>query len=227
MKSQGVRYKFIYFGIVTALLVMLGATTENAYAAKPKIPKNKAGATHHTHSAGTNQGFTEQGTSNTGTITDNMVGFAVFYERLFLDRFSAGFKYGYGLERNSQITVGTNNLEVLETASFWALEFRAYFEDHLRPGIKPFLGVGYGNYTATSTIKVIPTSGSVTEDETTATIPFTSLSAGADYTFGFGGVRLELGQSTGKRSDLESSSTYYATYDYTASIVGISVYSFF
>ena len=126
-----------------------------------------------------------------------------------------------------QMIVGTNTVDILETASFWALEFKAFIKDNMRPGLKPFLGVGYGNYTTTSSLSVIPASGSITEDETTATIPFTLLSGGFDYTFGFGGVRLEVGTTTGKRTDLESSSTYYASYDYTGSIFNFSVYSFF
>ncbi len=211
--------------IITVFCLMLLISSQ-VFAAKPKIPKTKIGATHHTLSPGS---FTlsEQGTTSTGTSTGNLVGFALFAERLFFDRFSAGLKYGYGLERSMQMQVGTNTLEILENASFWALEFRAFVKDNLRPGIKPFLGVSYGNYSVVSTINILPTTGSKSEDQTGTTIPFTQLSAGVDYTFGFGGVRAEVGQVTGKRNDLESSSTYYASYNYDGSVVGISVYSFF
>ncbi len=212
--------------LAVAAFCLLLAGTGNSFAAKPKIPKTKIGATHHTHNTG-DYTLSEQGTSSTGTASGSLVGFALFAERLFFDRFSAGFKYGYGLERSMSMQVGTNTLEILENASFWSLEFRAFVKDNLRPGLKPFLGVSYGNYSVTSTITILPTGGSKTEDQTAATIPFTMLSAGADYTFGFGGVRAEIGQVTGKRNDLESSSTYYGSYNYDGSILGISVYSFF
>lgn len=208
------------------MLCLTWVSLNSAYAAKLEVPKNKAGATHHTYSTGE---FTlsSQSTSDSGAASVNLIGFALFYERLFLDRFSAGFKYGFGLERSQELEVGTSTLKVLETASFWALEFRAYISDNLNPGFKPFMGVSYANYTVKSAISILPASGSITEDETSASIPVTVLSFGADYTFGFGGIRLEIGQATGKRNDLESSTDYYASYIYDGSIIGISVYSFF
>jgi hypothetical protein len=213
-------------GIITLGFFVAIFLNSQVFAAKPKVPKTKIGATHHTHNTG-DFTLSEQGTTNTGSASGNLVGFALFAERLFFDRFSAGLKYGYGLERSMQMLVGTNTLEILENASFWALEFKAFVKDNLRPGIKPFLGVSYGNYSVVSTISILPTTGSVTEDQTGATIPFTTLSAGADYTFGLGGIRAEVGQVTGKRNDLEGSSTYYASYNYDGTVIGISVYSFF
>jgi hypothetical protein len=225
MKEMRAGYHFWLLRLVAiGCLVMFG--TGILFAATPKVPKTKFGATHHTHTTG-DYTLTEQGTGNTGSASGSLVGFALFAERLFLDRFSAGFKYGYGLERSFEMQVGTSSLEVLENATFWALEFRAFAKDNISTGLKPFLGVSYGNYTVTSTITIIPTTGSTSEEQTGATIPYTMLSAGADYTFGFGGIRIEAGQVTGKRNDLESSSVYYAAYNYNGSIVGISVYSFF
>jgi len=207
-------------------MLLVFCNTSELFAAKTKVPKNKIGALYHSHSTG-NYTLSQQGSSNTDSASASLIGFGFFYERIFLDRFSSAFKYGYGLERNLELTVGTNTIQALETASYWALDFKAFMRDNMRPGMKPFLGVGYGNYTTTSTLSVIPASGAVTEDETAATIPFTVLSAGFDYTFGFGGFRLEAGMTTGKRTDLESSSTYYASYDYTGAILNFSVYSFF
>jgi hypothetical protein len=222
--NRACRLKWLRLVMLMSCLLGLGSLSVEA--AKPKIPKSKIGATHHTHSTGDFE-LDETASSASGSASAPMVGFALFYERLFLDRFSAGFKYGYGLERSMEASVGTNDLEILETASFWSLEFRAFVKDNIRPGLKPFLGVTYGNYSVKSVITIIPSTGTTTEEETAATIPFTMLSFGADYTFGFGGVRLEVGQSTGKRNDLEGSSTYRTTYNYDGSVVGISVYSFF
>ena len=213
--------------LVLLMSCLLGLVSTSATAQrKIKVPKSKIGATHHTHSTGDFE-LDEKASTSDGSISSPLVGFALFYERLFLDKFSAGFKYGYGLERSMETTVGTNDLEILETASFWSLEFRAFVKDNIRPGLKPFLGVAYGNYSVNSTITIIPSAGAETEEETSATIPFTMLSFGADYTFGFGGIRLEVGQTTGKRNDLDGSDTYRVTYNYDGSIVGISVYSFF
>ncbi len=198
----------------------------NLFAAAPKIPKNKAGALYHTHATG-NFKLEEQSSGSQDVASNRLIGFGIFYERLILDRFSAGFKYGYGLERNMSMTVGTNKVEILETASFWEFEFKAFVRDNLRPGFKPFLGVGWGTYTAASTLSIIPSSGTNTEENTSASIPFTVLSMGFDYVFGFGGCRLEGGMTSGKRTDLKGSSTYYATYDYNGAIVNFSVYSFF
>lgn len=224
MKNKRAINCFWLLLVVTISWLVLG--TRPLFAAAPKVPKTKIGATHHTHATG-DYTLTEQSTGSNGSASGNLIGFAFFAERLFLDRFGAGFKYGYGVERSFDMQVGTSSLEVLENATFWSLEFRAYVKDNISTGLKPFLGVSYGNYSVTSTITVIPLTGSTSEEQTTATIPFTMLSAGADYTFGFGGVRLEAGQVTGKRNDLESSSVYYAAYNYNGSVVGISVYAFF
>ena len=212
--------------LTVCLVIFAFWGTADLFAAKPKIPKNKAGALYHSHATGSYT-LSEQGSSNSNSASANLIGFGFFYERLFLDRFSTAFKYGYGLERNLEMVVGTNTIQSLEMASYWELEFKAFIKDNMQPGFKPFLGVGYGNYTTNSTLSIIPASGSITEDQTTATIPFTVLSAGFDYTFGFGGFRLESGLTTGKRTDLESSTAYYASYDYTGAIINFSVYSFF
>ncbi len=217
-------YSWLFLSVLLFCFIAFGNSSVEA--AAPKIPKSKIGATHHTHSTGDFK-LEEQGSTNAGSASESLVGFAFFYERLFLDRFSAGFKYGYGLERSMEMKVGTSDLEILESATFWSLEFRAFVRDNIRPGLKPYLGVSYGNYTVKSVITIIPETGATTEEETSATIPFTMLAFGADYTFGFGGIRLEFGQTTGKRNDLEGSATYYASYDYDGSVVGISVYSFF
>ena len=223
-KRAGLFNKLCLVMLVSCFLI-LGSISATAQT-RVKVPKSKIGATHHTHSTGDFE-LDEKATTLEGSSSAPLVGFALFYERLFLDKFSAAFKYGYGLERSMETTIGTNELEILETASFWALEFRAFVKDNIRPGLKPFLGVAYGNYSVNTTITIIPTAGSETEEETSATIPYTMLSVGADYTFGFGGIRLEAGQTTGKRNDLEGSDTYRVTYNYDGSVVGISVYSFF
>lgn len=209
------------------VLLITFAGTGNIYAAKIKVPKTKVGALYHSHATGNYTIWEQTTSSNQDRASDNLVGFGLFAERIFLDRFGAGIKLGYGLERNLSLTVGSNTIQALEAASFWSLDFKAFVRDHTRPGLKPFLGVGYGNYTTQSTLSVISGSGTVAEDKTGATIPFTSLSAGMDYTFGMGGFRLEGAISTGKRTDLDSSSTYFATYDYTGAIFNFSVYSFF
>lgn len=226
MKYRGDHRNKLKTLCVTAMLCAGLLIADSGFAAKLKVPKNKLGATHHTHNTGAYT-LEEQSSTNSGTASGALVGFALFYERLFGDRFGAGLKYGYGLERSLEMEgLGSNDVKILEQASFFSLEFKAYMKDNIRPGLKPFLGVSYGQYTTTSTLSVI-SSGTATEDETTATIPFTVLSAGSDYTFGFGGIRLEFGISTGERDDLESSDTYFANYDYSGSILGISVYSFF
>lgn len=212
-------------GLGVLLIIFTG--TGNVFAAKIKVPKTKVGALYHSHATGNYLLWESANSSNQDKDSDNLVGFGLFAERIFLDRFGAGIKLGYGLERNLSLNVGSNSIQALETASFWSLDFKAFVRDHTRPGLKPFLGVGYGNYTTQSTLSVIPASGSVSEDKTGATIPFTTLSAGMDYTFGMGGFRLEGAISTGKRTDLESSSTYFATYDFTGAIFNFSVYSFF
>lgn len=211
---------------LSVLLIVLGGIGD-IFAAKIKVPKTKVGALYHSHATGNYLIWEKTNSANQDKAADNLVGFGLFAERIFLDRFGAGVKLGYGLERNLALTVGSNAIQSLETASFWSLDFKAFVRDHTRPGLKPFLGVGYGNYTTQSTLSIIPSSGSVSEDKTKATIPFTVLSAGMDYTFGMGGFRLEGAISTGKRTDLESSSTYFATYDFTGAIFNFSVYSFF
>ncbi len=223
-KRAGLLYKLCF---VLLMSVFLGLVSISAKAqTRIKVPKSKIGATPHTHSTG-NFELDAKASTDEGSVSGSLVGFALFYERLFLDKFSAAFKYGYGLERSMETTIGTDDLEILETASFWSLEFRAFVRDNIRPGLKPFLGVAYGNYSVNSTITIIPTAGTESEEDTSATIPFTMLSLGADYTFGFGGIRLEAGQTTGRRNDLDSSDTYRVTYNYDGSVVGISVYSFF
>ena len=224
MKKTANSARQYWMPLLIASLIGFGALP--AKAQKLKIPTTKIGATYHTHNTG-NYTLTDQTTGESGDASGSLIGIAWFVEHLFMDRFSAGFKYGYGLERSMDIEVGTTQLEILESASFWALEFRAFVEDNLRPGLKPFLGVSYGNYSVTSTITIVPATGTTSEETTTATIPYTMLSGGADYTFGFGGVRLEIGQATGQRNDLEGSDTYYASYNYDGSIVAISVFVFF
>ncbi|MBU3914582.1 hypothetical protein KKA14_03525 [bacterium] len=197
-----------------------------AYAAEAKIPKNKAGAIYYSQS-GSEYTLVNKLTAGSGSDSDSLIGTVFFYERMFLDRFSMGFKYSSFLERNLSFEEGTNTLDVLETASFWSLDFKAFFRDNMRPGLKPFLGVSYGNYSLSSAITISPAAGSSSEETTTATIPVTILSTGFDYVFGFAGVRIEVGQSTGSRNDPDGSSTYRAAYQYGGLISSVSVYSFF
>ncbi len=213
--------------IILIFLCLFWLDMNTATAIKIKEPKSKAGATYHSHAAGS---YTLVNTTSSaeGSGSGNLVGTVFFYDRLFLDRFSAGLRFSSFLERSMDVTIGTSTVNILETASFWSMDFKAFFKDHMRPGFKPFLGVSYGNYTVKSTLTTTTTgSATTTEDNTAATIPVTVLSGGFDYIFGFGGVRLEAGQVTGSRNDLDSSSTYRASYQYGGSTLGISVYAFF
>ena len=90
-------WKIMFF-----VLLVTFWNTGNLFAAKVKIPKNKAGALYHSHTTG-DYTLSEQGTANSGADSASLIGFGFFYERLFLDRFSAGFKYGYGRVQHKKV----------------------------------------------------------------------------------------------------------------------------
>ena len=122
--------------------------------------------------------------------------------------------------------VDSEVVDILETTSFAAFDFKAYFKDHTSPGIKPYLGVGFGNYTATTTVTQVSTTTN-TEGTTTATVPVTMLNVGFDFVSEFGGMRFDVGMISGTRRDRESHDSFDAKYDYTGQAVSIGVFSFF
>ncbi|MCG8339425.1 MAG: hypothetical protein MJE63_33370, partial [Proteobacteria bacterium] len=76
--------------LVLLMSCLLGLVSTSATAQrKIKVPKSKIGATHHTHTTGDFE-LDEKASTSDGSISSPLVGFALFYERLFLDKFSAG-----------------------------------------------------------------------------------------------------------------------------------------
>jgi len=205
------------------LILILGATGPAWAQKKKKEPKNKFGAIHYTH---TGAQYTLSSATSTSTASDDLVGAGFFYERLFLSRFSAGFKWSSFLERSTTHSLDSNTVTVLEKTSMTTFDFKAFFKDHMQNGMKPFLGVSFGTYAPKSTITTIATAGN-TEGSTAASVPITGLSFGFDYILDFGGVRVEGFSITGKRRDLTGHDTYIANYRYDGSALSVGVYSFF
>ncbi|MDX2469963.1 MAG: hypothetical protein QNL04_05230 [SAR324 cluster bacterium] len=194
---------------------------------KIKEKKNKMGATYYNHSGGTYT-LKEKSSGYNDSASDSMVGTTFFYERIFLSRFSIGVAYSSFLEKSLDMYVGTNTINVIEQTSYTAVDFKAFFREHARPGWKPFLGVGFGTHTVASAMTITADSATTTStDATAASIPVTMLNWGFDYTMDATGIRMEMNQVTGTRRDLESSDTYSANYIVDGTSVGIAVYSHF
>ena len=213
-----------HIALICGLLLML--TTSAVAQRKPKEPSNKAGAIHYTQS-GSTYTLKDNSTSLSVSASDTIVGAAFFYERLFKSKFSAGLQYSSFLERSIEFSIGTNELNVVEATALTIIDFKAFFKDHSRPGFKPYIGVGFGQYTMASTISTTDSTGSTSDSTTEAVVPVTILNLGADYFRDFGGFRLNVGVVSGKRNDLTSNDTYQATYQATGVVFGISVYSLF
>ena len=208
--------------ILLALVLILAASPAMAQR-KKKEPKNKLGVAYYTLSGAE---YTLQSTTDISTATGNMIGPAFFYERVFLSRFSAGLKYATGLDRSMDLNLDGNTVSVVETTALASFDFKAYFKNHESPGMKPYLGVGFGTLTSSSEVTTI-TSTSNDTGNTSATVPITTLNFGFDYMMEFGAVRVDLGTTSGRRRDLEGHSDYKALYQMDGTSVAIGVYSFF
>jgi len=99
-----------------------------------------------------------------------------------------------------------------------------YFSDHGRQGFKIYAGGSFGQYTSTVTLKAIPAGTDL--GTTTAAVPTTTFSLGADWMFDLAIPRFDYSLVTGKRDDV-SNSNYYAVHDYTGSTIGIGFFSYF
>jgi len=205
------------------LIAMVSSSILFAQARRTRESKNKFGSVYHVIS-GSDFTLTNTTTGETGTASDSIVGAVFFYERIFDSKFSMGLNGTSFLERNMTIAVGSETLEVVEQSTLILLHFKAYHKDHSAGGIKPYLGVGVGSLSVSSTItSATDTTGSTTS----ATIPITVISAGLDYFWESGGFRVEVGYLTGERSDLEGHDTYAAKYQATGSTGSIGVYWLF
>jgi hypothetical protein len=194
-----------------------------AFAAKAG-PGNKFGANYNVINSASYTLTSKTNASQSDTGSESVVGAVLLYENVLSSKFAWGLKYGYQLTRNMEMTVGTTDLNVEEITSYWLLDVKAYQKDHVSGGLKPFLSVGFGNMTVTSTI----TQGSTTDTtETTAIIPITTLSGGIDYFMDAGGFRLEVGLMTGEKADQESHDDYKANYKLAGSYGNIGVFWLF
>ena len=226
MPKREIRMKTILILICSLFLL-----TSNTLAARRKEPKNKAGAVYYTHS-GSQYTLISNATGNSISSNAAFIGVAFFYERLILSRFSAGLKFSSFLERSMALTLDNNKIDVLEKVTLFMLDFKAFFKDHTSSGLKPFIGVGYGQYNVSSSISVTASGSTTTQEDkqtTKVTIPVTSLNFGFDYFTDFGGIRLEGGLLTGNRSDLSNSDSdgYKAKYQASGATASVGVYSFF
>ena len=211
------------------LLILLAFFSVESVFAQEKVKenKNKMGATYYNHSGGTYT-LTEKATGSGASTSDNMVGTTFFYERIFYSRFSIGLAYSPLLEKTLEMNVGTNSIDAIEKTNYTAFDFKAFFKEHTRPGLKPFLGVGFGTYTVATTMDVTAASATTSSEDTTGvSIPVTLLNAGFDYAMMNSGIRFEMNQVTGSRKDIESSDTYKANYRVDGTSIGIAVYSHF
>jgi hypothetical protein len=161
--------------------------------------------------------------TSSGDASNTLSGNVFFVERILLDVFAIGIKAGSGLKRTLEFNLGTNDIKVEETASYQALEFKTYGTKHWKEGFKPYLAVGYGMLTTTSTVSIESDAGAESEETTTATIPLKSWCIGFDYILWSIILRMEIGQTNGKRIDLESSTTYQAEYDYDTETAALAI----
>ncbi len=198
-------------------------------------PKNKFGANYNVIS-GTKYSLTSKTTSDSSysgssggsaSGSENIVGAVIIYENVLSSKFAWGLKFGAQLSRNMELELGTTTLNVEETTSYWLLDVKAYHKDHMSGGLKPFLAVGFGNMSITSTITDSSSSETDETSETSASVPITTLSGGVDYFMNAGGFRLEGGLITGEKSDLESNDSYSANYQMTGGYVNIGVFWLF
>lgn len=197
------------------------------YAAKDG-PGNKFGANYNVITAASYTLTSKTDSRQSDTGSENVIGAVLLYENVLSSKFAWGLKYGYQLTRNMDLTVGSNDLSVEETTSYWLIDVKAYQKDHISGGLKPFLGVGFGNMTVTSTITENSSSSTETETtDTSAIIPITTISGGIDYFMDAGGFRLEAGFITGEKSDLESHDDYKANYKLAGSYGNIGVFWLF
>lgn len=171
--------------------------------------------------------YTLDNQTDDGSDSKAMAGPVLYYERILSDVFTIGLKYGSGLRREMNIKLGNDEVNIKETASYQALEFKSYGTKHRKSGFKPYLAVSYGMLSTTSSITTKPSAGAATEDETKAVIPIKAWCLGVDYLLWKLAFRLEIGQSNGDRIDRESSDTYQATYDFNSFTSGIGLAYFF
>ena len=217
--------------ILTIIICSLLILTTDVFAARKREPKNKAGAVYYTHS-GSELTLRSNSTGAEDSSSDPFIGAVFFYDRIFLSRFSAGIKFSSFLERNMEFNIDGSKVDVLEKVTMIMLDFKAYFKDHSANGLKPYIGVGYGQYQVDSKISVTASGSATTEEDkqtVKATIPVTAINVGFDYFTDFGGIRAEGGVITGSRNDLSNSDSdgYKAKYQASGFVASIGVYSFF
>ncbi len=208
--------------LLLILLCVSFVCTSSAFAQwRKKVPKNKLGAIYATV-VGTTYELTNRtpdnvnsGKSESGS--SQIVGAVFFYERIFLGRFSAGIEATSFLERQMELKVGTEVVDVVEKSKMIALDFKAFYRDHAIRGVKPYLKVGFGTLKMESDLKM---AAAGTSTSTSADIPITLLALGFDYILEAGGFRFEVGSVTGERKDLgdEKFTAEYQAHGTTASI---------
>ena len=209
---------------------LLLALTLPAWAQEKKEPaNNKAGVLFYTISG---TGITlDNKTSGANPSGDGtMIGPSFFYEYLILGHFGVGLSYASGLTRTITTADGNADINIEETATLAALDFKAYFADHKRGGMKPYIGVTTGTVTPTSLVNITTSTNNSTTTTTETTgiaVPVTLLNFGIDYTVGYAGVRVEAGMITGAKTDHVGSDTYQAAYTYNGGNFAIGVFSHF
>ena len=215
--------------LLTLLTISLLLTsTTHAQQRRKREPKNKIGALYSTL-MGTKYELTNKtsGNVNSGKFDDEsdpIVGAVFFYERIFSSIFAVGFRATTFLERQMELTVGTETVNVVEKSTMMAFDFKTYYKEHSARGIKPYFGVGLGTLNVTSDLSV---ASSAATSSTSATIPITFLTVGTDYKLESAGFRLEIGSTKGERNDLEDNDMFNAKYEVTGLMVNAGVYLLF
>ena len=192
-----------------------------------KGSSNKFGVTY-SRITGFNYSLQETTNNNSDEDSAQLNGTTVFYELLINEQFSIGFSASIYGERYLELTLGTDAYEIIETTTFYSLDFKSYFFNYNDRGLNPYVGISQAYFSSQSDITKTNASGTETTGSTKATIPTNFLTIGIGYSMDKTGIQVEYSLLREKRNDTTGYSGHKATYDLENSyLTGISVFSMF
>ncbi|NQU64599.1 MAG: hypothetical protein HQ517_10005 [SAR324 cluster bacterium] len=213
--------------IVISLICLTGICFGTSAEAKSMTSSNKFGAVYTLTSGAT---YTLMDTAN-GELSDDSTllnGTTLFYEFFLNEQFSLGLSYSIFGGRYLQLEIGSDTYEIIESSTYYLLDFKSYFFTYSDRGLNPYFGVSQGTFSIQSEITKTDSTGTETNGSTKAEIPTNFLTVGMEYSMENTGFKLEYSLLRGKRNDSISYSGHKATYSLVgSSVLGMSVFVLF
>lgn len=158
--------------------------------------------------------------------SDSMTGNDVYAEFILFSRFGVEFNVGLlEMEREYTLTDSSGTLvaNVTETARPTTVTFNLYFQDQSTTGFKFLFGLGAGVIDVEHRFS----GGTLGSEFSKESVTISLMKFGMDWLTDKAGFRAQIVTMEGDRKDSDEVTSYQQTFDYTATVATIGVFTFF